>query len=69
MQSGSVLGPLLFLLYINDIVNCSDKGHFVLFADETNIFVSGNSAEEAYTKANSVLRDVSDYMLSNKLTI
>ena len=50
-----MLGPLLFLIYINDLINCSDLGKFILFADETNIFVSGHSYEIAVQKANGIL--------------
>ena len=40
----------------------SDLGKFVLYADGTNIFVSGNSEAEAYEKAQSVLNAVYDYI-------
>ena len=47
----SVLRPLLFILYINDIINCSKLGHFVMFSDDINIFVTKKSENEAYRKA------------------
>ena len=41
VPQGSILGPKLFILYINDICNASTSLKFILFADDTNVFYSG----------------------------
>ena len=68
MPQGSVLGPLLFLLYINDIQESSDKFSFYLFADDTNILYSDKNLKSLEFSVNQELNNVYDWLTANKLT-
>ena len=69
VPQGSVLGPLLFLIYINDIHNSSAKLSFYLFADDTSLLYADTNLKSLEKTVNSELLKVSDWLNANKLTL
>ena len=68
VPQGSVLGPLLFLLYINDISESSNLLKFFLFADDTTVFYSDQTNDDTENILNRELSKVSDWLAANKLS-
>ena len=69
VPQGSTLGPLLFLLYINDLSNSSEKLSFRIFADDTNIFFTGTNPKEVEFTMNEEIKLVLKYCAINKLSV
>jgi len=69
VPQGSILGPLLFLVYINDITNTSEFLKFILFADDTNLFYSAKTVVELESVLNDELKLLSVWFKANKLSL
>ena len=67
VPQGSVLGPLLFLIYISDIHSSSDKLSFYLFADDTNLLYADKNLKSLEETVNNELLKVSEWLNANKL--
>ena len=69
VPQGSILGPKLFLLYINDLCNISEKLKFILFADDTNIFYSDSNIGNIASTLNLELEKLNSWFATNKLSL
>ena len=66
---GSVLGPLFFLIYINDLCQISNIYDLILFADDTNLFFSHFDSTTLMNLVNSEMLKLSDWFKANKLSL
>ena len=67
VPQGSILGPLLFLLFVNDLPNCLSNSTPCLFADDTNLSLSGTDRADLELKANHELILINNWLEANRL--
>ena len=69
VPQGSILSPLLFILYINDLTNVSDVLFPILFADDTSVYIEADKESDLIKTLNEELAKLNIWLNANKLTI
>ena len=69
VPQGSILGPLLFLIYMNDLPNCLCNSKVILFADDTTLYASSDNIVNLYDLINRDLDNLTDWFRANKLSL
>ena len=66
VPQGAILGPLIYLIYVNDIIK-SCKYNILSFTDETTIYLSNSDLNVLYTEANIVVNDLYNWYRSMQI--
>ena len=69
VPQGSILGPLLFILFVNDIPSISKLAELIMFADDTNLFFKHANISELFVNVNNELQKISKWFKLNKLSL
>ena len=69
IPQGTILGPLLFILYINDLPNCLSYTQPRMYADDTNLSFASDSIDVIEHNMNHDLANVKEWLIANKLTL
>ena len=69
VPQGSLLGPRLFSIYVNDFSDCITQGELHMYADDTTAFVIEDNPDDATIKLNCLFKDICAFCRLNKLTL
>lgn len=69
VPQGSILGPILFLIYVNDLGKCVPYGEIISYADDTNYLISSMDNNTLELKLNELLIEINKWFSSNHLTL
>ena len=65
VPQGSILAPLLFIIYVHAFNNCLEFSSNTSFADDTNVFIVDNQSQTLYEKGNQELKNIDNWMITN----